>query len=326
MFWMVKEKEVSPVIKEFYALGTVLQFKVFGKRAEAAITAAMNKINEIDDKMSVFKEYSELSAINKNAGQKAVKVSEDTFFVLKKAIKYSELSEGAFDVTIRPIVGLWGVQTKHPTIPEEQKLKQDTKLVNYKDIVLNEAEKTAYLKNVGQALDVGAIAKGYATDKAKEIVVKHKIKNAILDLGGNVYAVGSKVNGELWSIGIQDPKSDTGDYIGTIGIKNKSVVTSGNYERFFEKDGKKFHHIMNPSTGKPSENGIISTTIVSEDSIDGDALSTCVYVLGIEKGLELLKSTKGVEAIIITEDKKIYLTSGIKDSFKLFKKEYKLNL
>ncbi len=313
-----------PVIKEYYALGTINQLKVYGKNSEKASNEAVKKINEIDDKMSAFKEYSEISRINHYAGVEEQHVSDDTYFVTEKALKYSSLSQGAFDPTIRPVVELWGIQTEHARIPEKHEILNKLQLVNYNDIILNQKKKTVKLKNRRQALDLGAIAKGYAADEIKEIFKKRKIQSAVIDLGGNIYAYGSKPDGKAWNIGIQDPLNFRGQYFGIVSVENKSVVTSGNYERYIMKDDKKYHHLIDPRNGYPSDNGIISTTVISENSIDGDALTTCIYILGLRNGIKLIEETEGVEAIFVMEDKKIYLTSGIKNELTLLNKEYEI--
>ncbi|GIM29537.1 FAD:protein FMN transferase [Clostridium polyendosporum] len=322
MFFIRRTNNEVPIIKEFYVLGTVIQLKVYGKKAEKAIEEAIRRLYEIDDKMSAFKEYSEVSKINKSAGRLHSEVSNDTYFVIKKAVQYSKLSEGAFDPTIRPIVSLWGINTSNARIPHKDEINNLLKLVNYGDVSLNDSNKTIKLNCENQCIDVGGIAKGYAADEVKNIFKKNKIQSALIDLGGNIFAYRSKPDGTQWNIGIQDPFSFTGEYGGIVSVKNKSIVTSGNYERYFIKDGKRFHHIIDPRTGYPSENGVISVTIISDYSIDGDALSTCAYVMGLDKGIKLIESLEGVDAIFITEDKKIHVTSGVKNNFKLCNSEF----
>ena len=185
------------------------------------------------------------------------------------------------------------------------------KLVNYNDVILDESNNSIMLKHKKQALDVGGIAKGFAADEVRDIFYKHKIKSALIDLGGNIFALGSKDDGTPWKVGIQNPFKPRGEYIGILSVKNKSVVTSGNYERYFMKDGKRFHHIIDPKTGYPSQSKIISATIISDNSIDGDGLSTGVYIIGIDKAMEIIEAIDGIDAIFITEDKKVYTTSGI---------------
>jgi thiamine biosynthesis lipoprotein len=303
--------------KEFYSLGTIIQLKAYGNKAEIAINEAMERVIDIDDKMSVFKNYSELSKINESAGKFYEKVSSDTYFVINKAVEYSKLSQGTFDSTIRPIVVLWNIGKENFRIPDRSEIESNLKLVNYKDICLDEKNVSIKLKKENQKLDVGGIAKGYAADEVKRVFQKYSIKSALIDLGGNIVAVGSKVDGTKWNIGIQNPLNERGEYVGILSVTNKSVVTSGNYERYSIKDGKMFHHIIDARTGYPSESGVISTTIISDYSIDGDGLSTGVYIMGLKKGIELIESINGIDAIFITEDRKVYTTSGIKDKFKI---------
>lgn len=298
--------------KSYYILGTIISLKVCGINGEKVIDEAMDRLTEIDDKMSVFKVDSEITRINKNAGKLPQAVSTDTFYVIHKAISYSQLSEGAFDPTVRPIMNLWGIGTDHPKVPENRIINKAIKIVSYTDIILNENGFTVKLNHENQAIDLGAIAKGYAADEVKDIFLKNNVENAIIDLGGNVYVLGNTPDGEMWNVGIQDPLKQRGKVVGVIGLSNKSVVTSGGYERYFEEDGEIYHHIIDPRTGYPCTNGIISVTIISDFSIDGDALSTCTYIMGLDKGLDLIESINGVEAIIIDKDNEIYTTSGIK--------------
>ncbi|MCE5220861.1 MAG: FAD:protein FMN transferase [Clostridium sp.] len=317
--------EKPKVVKSSYALGTIINLSAYGNKGEQAIEKAIEKLNDIDDKMSAFKEYSEISKINVAAGISAGSVSKDTYYVVKKAIEYSKVLEGTFDPTIRPLVSLWNIGTKEETIPENSQIEEKLKLVNYNDVILDENNHSIMLKNRKQALDVGGIAKGFAADEVRDIFHQHNIKSALIDLGGNIFALGSRTDGKSWRVGIQNPIEPRGEYIGILSVKNKSIVTSGNYERYFMKDGKRFHHIIDPKTGYPSESKIISATIISDNSIDGDGLSTGVYILGVDKALSIIEEIKGIDAILVTEDKKVYMTAGIKDSFVLTDEEFILN-
>lgn len=320
-YFRVTNKKV-PITREFYVLGTIIQLKVYGNNGQRAIEEAVNRLNDIDNKMSVFKEYSEISMINQNAGISSQEVSKDTYFVMKEAVRYSELSEGAFNPTIRPVVELWGIGTDKARIPNDNEIRSKLKLVNYKDIILNEKDKTIKLRNKGQNIDLGGIAKGYAADEVKSILIKNNIKSALINLGGNIFALGKKPDKTQWYIGIQNPFNKRGEFVGFISIKNKSVVTSGNYERYFISNGKRFHHIIDPKTGYPSDSKIVSSTIISDHSIDGDGLSTGVYIMGLDKSIKLIESIKGIDAIFITENKEVYFTSGIKNKFKLIDENF----
>ena len=297
-----------------YTMGTIAQLKVFGKNSEKAVDSAVDRLNDIDDKLSVFKIYSEISQINSNAGGIPYIVSSDTFFLLDKSLGYSRLLNGTFDPTIRPVVALWQIGTENENIPEEKDIKEKLKLVNYKDIIMNYDEQSVLLKHKYESIDLGGIAKGYAADEVRNIFIKNHIKSALIDLGGNIFVLGLKPDGTPWNIGIQDPVKPRGEFVGVLNLKNKSVVTSGNYEKYFIKEGKKYHHIIDPRNGYPSDSNLMSATIISDNSLDGDGLSTGVYILGIDK-----------DAIFITKDKEIYSTSGIRDNFTLTNYEYKFN-
>ena len=303
-------------------LGTIINLKAYGRKAEKAIEEAIKRLNNIDDKMSAFKENSEISKINLNAGVVPEKVSKDTYFVVKNSIKYSKVLEGTFDPTIRPLVKLWNIGAEKESIPKKNNIEEALKLVNYNNVILDESNYSIMLKNKKQALDVGGIAKGFAADEVRDIFYKHNIKSALIDLGGNIFALGSKEDNTPWKIGIQNPLKPRGEYVGILSVKDKSVVTSGNYERYFMKDGRRFHHIIDPKTGYPSQSKIISATIISDNSIDGDGLSTGVYIIGVNKALKIIEGIQGIDAILITEDKEVYITSGIKEIFILTGEEF----
>ncbi|NFM47625.1 FAD:protein FMN transferase [Clostridium botulinum] len=317
-------KSEEPVSRETYLMGTIINIKAYGKNADKAVQSSVDKISDIENKMSLNISTSEVNKINKNAGIAPVKVSKNTFDVVKASLIYSEKSKGSFDITVEPLVSLWGIGTDKARIPSKDEINNALKLINYKDVVINEKESTVMLKRKGQAIDLGAIAKGYTADELKKILLNYNVSSAFLSLGGNVYVLGNKPDKTLWKIGVQNPLEPRGDYLGIVSVSDKSVVTSGNYERFFERNGKRYHHIFDTKTGYPAEKGLISVSIISDKSIDGDALSTSVYTLGLDEGKKLIESLKGVEAIFVTNDKKVYVTSGLKDIFKLTNTDFKL--
>ncbi|EDT87327.1 FAD:protein FMN transferase [Clostridium botulinum] len=317
-------KSEEPISRETYLMGTIINIKAYGKNADKAIQACVDKISDIENKMSLNISTSEVNKINKNAGIAPVKVSRNTFDVVKASLIYSEKSKGSFDITVEPLVSLWGIGTDKARIPSKDEISNALKLINYKDVIINEKESTVMLKRKGQAIDLGAIAKGYTADELKKVLLNYNVSSAFLSLGGNVYVLGNKPDKTPWKIGVQNPLEPRGDYLGIVSVSDKSVVTSGNYERFFERNGKRYHHIFDTKTGYPAEKGLISVSIISDKSIDGDALSTSVYTLGLDEGKKLIESLKGVEAIFVTNDKKVYITSGLKDTFKLTNTDFKL--
>ncbi len=300
--------------KQFLALGTVNNIKIYQPVDEKVIQKAIDRIYEIEDRMSAFRPNSDISTINENAGKGKTKVHKDTFEVLKAAAHYAKSSKGAYDLTIRPLVELWGIGKKDSYIPSNEEINSVIRLVSYKDILLKEKIGTVELKKVGQKIDLGGIAKGYAADEVKRILLENSIKNAMINLGGNILTMGCRKENEPWVIGIQNPLAPTGSYLGTIRLQEKTIVTSGSNERFFMKDGKRYHHILDPITGAPAESHLLSVTVVCDSSMEADALTTAMFVMGLEKGLKFLKRFHA-DAIFITSNMGIYLTNGLKENF-----------
>jgi thiamine biosynthesis lipoprotein len=302
------------ISKDFYALGTINNIKIYDFSDTAILDIAVNRINNIERHMSAFLPDSDIGGINKNAGAGYVSIHEDTYRLLERGLLFSKLSEGAFDMTVRPLVELWGIGKKLNYIPQEEAVKKTMELVNYKDLLLDKKQLRAKLKFPGQAIDLGGIAKGYAADEVKRILKENNIRNALINLGGNVVTMGRRPDDEPWQIGIQNPLAPTGSPLGRLALTNKTIVTSGSNERFFIKNGIRYHHLLNPRTGKPAQSSLLSVTVVTECSADADALTTALFVLGIEAGLPLLKKYRA-EAIFITDQLGIYLTEGLKDIF-----------
>ncbi|PRX27435.1 thiamine biosynthesis lipoprotein [Orenia metallireducens] len=308
-------------LKSDYKMGTIVQLKAYGKNLEGTVKEAFTLIDHLEQKMSLNIEGSEINQVNNLAGQKGFQASDDTYLVIDKALNYAKLSQGSFDPSIGPVVKLWGIGSEKQRVPSKEELAAKLKLVDYRQIQLNPDNKSISLTTEGMILDVGGIAKGYAADKVIEFLKSQGVKSAYVSLGGNVSVLGTKPDGSNWKVGIQDPKAKSrGEVVGVVSLKDKTVVTSGNYERYFIEDGVRYHHILNPKTGYPAKNGVISATIIAESSFDADALSTAVYILGIKHGLELVNQLDGIEAILITEENQIYVTANLKDKFKLTKK------
>lgn len=306
------------ISREFLGLGTINSIQIYGCFENHLLDEAVRRVSEIDDEMSAYNPESEIALLNREAGQNLVAVSEGTFFLLKLAKKIGKLSGGAFDITIRPLVELWGINRKPGFIPKQPEIDKARKLVNNTDLILDEAKYTAYLNKPGQAVDLGGIAKGYAADEVKHLLVEGGVKSALINLGGNIVTIGSRPGGGPWRIGVQNPASVRGEYLGTLAVTDKTVVTSGSNEQFFVKDGSRYHHILDPRTGRPAQSGLLSVTVVGVSSEAADALTTAVLVLGIEKGMALLKA-QSVEAVFATEDGNIYLTEGLVGQFTIHK-------
>lgn len=298
----------------FFALGTVNTISLFGMNNEEALNRAYLRVLEINDRMSAFKEYSDVMKINRKAGIETQKINTDTFEVLRHALKFSRASKGAFDITVRPLTALWGFGTKQNYIPDRKQLEEALHLINYEDLELDEENYTAYLRKKGQSIDLGGIAKGYAADEVRQILQQYEIEDALINLGGNIIAMGHNPSGAPWRIGVQNPLSLRGQYIGTVKVVDRTIVTSGSNEQFFIKNGVRYHHILDPHTGYPANNQLLSVTVVCEHSIDADAITTALFIMDISESVQLLKRVNA-EAIFIMENKDIFLTDGLVNNF-----------
>ncbi|HLV10766.1 MAG TPA: FAD:protein FMN transferase [Halanaerobiales bacterium] len=316
-------KDLSHHSETTFLMGTVVQIDIYGSEGEKLIKESFERIREIEEKMSRNIPDSEINQINNSVG-KFVKVSEDTFRVLEKAVAYAELTDGKFEPGIGALVELWGIGTERARIPSEQEINKAREKVDYNSIILDREGCQVKLLREGMSLDLGAIAKGYAADELRKIILSKGIKSAYLNLGGNVLVIGSKPDGSPWRIGIQDPGLESGKIMARLKIEDQAVVTSGNYERYFEEGGIIYHHIIDPETGYPARNGVITVSIISSAAFDADALSTAVFLMGTEKGMELVEGMEGKEAIIVTEKKEVFLSTGLKGKVELFNSDFSL--
>lgn len=317
------DRDVKPVSKTTYLMGTIINLTIYDDVDDEVFEESFNIIRAIESKMSLNIEDSELNNINKEAFNKRLPLSDEMKYILEKSIDYSKLSEGYFDVTVGPLVTLWGIGSENAKVPMQDEIEMSIANIDYESI--NISNEGVLLDEPDMIIDLGAIAKGYAADCVAEYLRSQNVERAIVDLGGNIYALGSKSKDTPWNVAIQNPFHEArGNFIGSVSVSDKSVVTSGVYERFLESDGVKYHHILNPFTGYPIENELMSVSIISEMSIDGDALSTSVFSLGLDKGYELIESLEDVSAIFVTNDKSIYLTPGASDIFDIKDTSFKI--
>ena len=268
-------------------MGTVCTVNAYDDGTKSLYDELFARLHEIDETFSVTIDSSEISAINKAAGERSVSVSSDTAYVVKAALSFAELTGGAFDPTVGPLVKLWGINTDHARVPEKSEIDAVLPLINWRDVSVTD-DNTVMLKRHGMALDLGGIVKGYAADELTKILKARKVRRAIVDLGGNIFVYGKKKDGSPWRVGIKDPNDPEGVPAIVLNVANSTIVTSGVYERFFTENGVRYHHILDVKTGYPAASGLLSSTIVCESSMAADALSTSVFALGKEGGMELL--------------------------------------
>lgn len=287
---------------QLFCMDTVMDIRIFGENSEDALQAVSDELYRIESLLDRKSDESDIYKLNnqKEAGIETIKL-------LKDLLEVSEKTDGAFDVTVAPVMDLWGFYDQNYRVPEPDKIKNALKSVGYRNVV-HKNSGVSLLNNA--KLDMGGAGKGYASDKAVEILKEYNIESAMLNLGGNVYAYGKRTDGKLWRVGIANPFNGNANEIITVDVEDKAVVTSGGYRRYFEENGREYHHIINPHTGYPAESDIKSVTVISESGTYADAYSTALFVMGSEKAVEFLK-TSDIDAIIVCNDKTIYYTDTI---------------
>lgn len=305
-------KEISKSDGSEFLMDTLVKVRVHDENSDQVLEEVLSKLSHLEDLFSKTIDNSDINKINSNAGIKPVKVSEETYDLLEEASHFAKITGGVFDPTIGPLVSLWGIGTEDEKIPTEKEIQKTLEKINYKKIEFKDNNKI-FITDEDMSLDLGAIAKGYAADYVINYLNEENVESAFINMGGNVSVHGKKIDGSLWKVGIQDPVKNRGNIIAAVEGKDMSVVTSGNYERYFIEDGVRYHHIINPEKGYPARKGIISSTVISNNSSYADALSTSFYILGIEKSFQISKGMENVNIVLITEDNKAYVSEELKD-------------
>lgn len=293
--------------KTVFAMDTVMTISAYGDNSKTALKEAEKEIFRLDKAFRRKDKNSEIYKINQGSAE----VSDDTLKVIKSALEICEKTDGYFDISIAPVMDLWGFYERDYHVPNDSELVMELDKVNYKNITVN--NNTVAVKD-GSQLDLGGIAKGYLSDRIIEIYRKYDVDYGLISLGGNVMTYGKKPNGDKWNVAIQNP-DDEEEYSGVLSVDEKAVVTSGGYQRYFEENGVIYHHIINPKTGFPAKSGVKSVTVVANSGTTADGLSTALFVMGVEKGKDYWKKNGGFEAVFITDNDEIYITKGLKNSF-----------
>lgn len=286
---------------------TVIKVQILDPVDKDVMDGLKTLCKKYDTMFSMYVEGSDIYNIN-HAGGTPVSVSQDTATLIQKGIYYSSLSNGSFDITIGAVSQLWDFTSGTGTVPDESSIAAALTHVNYKNIAVSGT--TVQLADPEAAIDVGAIAKGYIADRVKSYLKENGVKHAVIDLGGNILLIGSKTDGSKYNIGIQKPFSETGEPITSVKVSDKSVVTTGIYQRYFKENGKIYHHILDPHTGYPCENTLYSDTIITNSSLTADALSTTCFLMGYEAANNLIDQLDNVDAVFITNDNEIHYTKN----------------
>lgn len=320
MVFLLSCAKVLPAQTQLH-LGTVCSINLYEDGTQQLYRQMFEELSRIENIFSVNLPDSDISRINNAAGIESVKVSPELVLVLEQACKIAQESGGAFDPTIGPLVELWNIGGENPRVPSHKEIEELLPLVNFNLVKIDATKKTVFLSQKGMSLDLGGIAKGFAADCLVKIAKEHGVKSALFDLGGNVYAYGTKADGTLWRVGIKNPLDPAKNPVLRLDVKDKTVVTSGMYERFFEQDGNRYHHILNAKTGFPARNNLLSVTIVAENSMIADALSTAAFILGTEQGLEII-AYNNAQGVFILDDKSILATPILEKDILILSEEF----
>lgn len=303
------ESSPEPVQGTFFAMDTVMDFTIYGD--SGLIDQSESLITSLESLVSVTDADSELYAINQTGSGM---LTEEASSLMEQALEICRRTDGALDLSIYPIVRAWGFTTGSYQVPDEAEIQALLPLVDYRKIQYDAATGTVTLPE-GMEIDLGSVAKGYAGQLAAQMLREHGVQSALLNLGGNVQTVGTKPDGSPWQIGIKDPQGE--DAMMVLSVEDQAVVTSGGYERYFEQDGQTYWHIMDPSTGHPADSGLISVTIVGDEGVVCDGLSTALFVMGLEKAADLWAQSGDFEAVFVTASGEVYITEGLRDRFAL---------
>ena len=309
-----------------FALGTVCSIQLFTEKpqskADTVLQICTRRLEELERHLSANAEISTLIDINKASGVSAVNVPADIYPLFERAMFFAEKTDGAFNPVIGGIVKLWNIGFENARKPEDRAIRDALSRTGYKDVQLTGT--AVFLKKAGMKLDLGAIAKGFAADELTRIVRQAGIAHAVIDIGGTISAVGKRPDGKRWNIGIRDPRVQQGQPVISTAIESCSISTSGSYERYFEQDGVRYHHIIDPATGYPVRNNMIAVSVFSDSATDADALSTACFVLGYEKAVKLLAELPDTEALFIFDDNSVCTTAGLAQHIKVLDSAFRL--
>ena len=302
----------EPNTTELYAMDTYMTLTAYGNKSEEALKKSSDTINELDSLLSTGNKQSEIYKLNKSG--KAT-LSETSSFLLSKSLEINKATDGAFNPTVYPLMELWGFTTKKYNVPNQDKIDDLLPLTDITKINFNKSNNTVQFDTKGMEIDFGGIAKGFTSSKIMDIYKECGVTSGMVSLGGNVQVLGTKPDGSLWRVAVQNPNSEE-EYLGVLETSDKAIITSGGYERYFVKDGKKYHHILDPKTGCPADSDLTSVTIVSSDGTLADGYSTSLFVMGLNKSIDFWrKNSKDFDAILYTKNGKLYVTEGISKSF-----------
>lgn len=310
--------------KQLFAMDTYMEFTAYGKNSEKAVDAAIEEVQKLDAMLSAENSKSEVYALNEQGNLQA---TDDLAELILRGKEIYQETDGLFDDTIYPVMKLWGFPTGNYHVPTAAEVQKKLALVDENKVEIQtrdsdekgrDSKEKAKFVTLGadQQIDFGGIAKGYTGQKLAELFQEYGVSSALVSLGGNIQAIGTKPDGSSWKVGIRDPKGGQQDYIGVLSVENQAVITSGGYERYFEENGETYIHIINPRTGYPADGDLLSVTIVSRDGTLADGMSTALYIMGYEKACQFWRQRREeFNVILVTDDGKIHISENLKENF-----------
>lgn len=316
-------KQTTEATAQIFAMDTVMEVAAYGEHAEQAVKYTEKRIEELENRLSRTKAHSLVSGLNRDGSIRHL--TYDYWNLIARAKEYRDATNGAFDITIAPVMDAWGFTGDSFRVPEQSELDTLLKKVNSDAIQMLGSPSDSVTLGEGQAIDLGGIAKGYTSDCVEAVFYDHEIENGKISLGGNVFVLGTKPDGSDWRVGIKDPRNESG-LAAILSLRDAYAITSGGYERYFEENGKTYHHIIDPSTGYPADSGLLSVTVVAADNGPDwagagngamcDAFSTALFVMGEEQALDFWRNGGyDFDLVLVTEDGRVVITAGLADRF-----------
>ena len=306
----------EPAQAQFFSMDTLMSIRVYSGGGEQALQAARQEVERLDKLLSRTDPDSQISSLNSHAGDgAAVTLDQEVVELLSFAKSVSQLLPGCFDITIAPVMDAWGFTSETLHVPSSEALNHAMSLVDSQQLMVDEPSSAARLEQAGMEVDLGAVAKGFAAGRADAVLREEGVTSALLDLGGNVTAIGSKPDGSTWQVAVKDPQN-TSEALCVLSLEDQTASTSGGYERYFEENGQIYHHIIDPETGYPADSGLLSVTVISSDHMLADALSTTLFVAGPEEALDFWRSREDFELVLCTQDNRVIVTEGLEAGYR----------
>lgn len=323
VFLILRGREEKRYAQAFYGMSTLIDQKAYGSKAEQAMQEAERQLLAFEARLSLYDAQSDVAAINATAGKQAVAVQPETLALLQQAKALALQSDNAFSLTLAPLSLAWGITSETPQILTQAEIDALLPLSDDTALILDETASTAQLQQEGQAIDLGGIAKGTACNVVRDVYKQYGVKSALLSIGGNIYVHGKKPDGSRYRIGFRDPQQFTQASIASVALEDTVFAVSGGYERYFEQDGVRYHHILDPRTGRPAQSDIVSVGVIHPDGTVADFYSTTLFVWGKERALEYFQ--QGGCGMLLDDNQNLYVSGHLKDSFELVESGYEVH-